>query len=170
MAFGLARGVPALAFMILCATPFTLGGQATIRGTVTDARGGPAAGAAVHVNGSSLGAIVDSTGAYRISRVPSGAYTIRVTKLGFAPDSATLVVSASQIVVHDVTLRPAAELLGNVVVSAQRLGESQASALERRAAAPNVVNVLAGDVIRALPNANAAEAAGRMPGVTTERD
>ena len=155
---------------IVCAAPFTLVAQGTIRGTVTDARGGPAPGAAVHVSGTLLGAVVDSAGTYRIPRVPAGAYTIRVTKLGFAPDSAAVVVSPGQSVVHDVSLRPAAELLGNVVVSAQRLGESQASALERRAAAPNVVNVLAGDVIRALPNANAAEAAGRMPGVTTERD
>jgi len=90
--------------------------------------------------------------------------------MGFAPDSASIVVSNGENVVHDARLRPAAELLGNIVVTAQRLGESEASALERRAEAPNLVNVMAGDVIRALPNANAAEAAGRMPGVTTERD
>jgi TonB-dependent receptor len=124
----------------------------------------------VHISGTLFGGVVDSSGNYRIARLPAGAYVVRVTKLGFAPDSTPVVVSDGQTVQHDVRLRPSAELLGNVVVTAQRLGESQASALERRADAPNVVNVLAGDVIRALPNANAAEAAGRMPGVTTERD
>jgi outer membrane receptor protein involved in Fe transport len=50
------------------------------------------------------------------------------------------------------------------------LGETKAAALERRANAPNVVTVLSGDEIRALPTLNAAEAAGRLSGVTTERD
>ena len=161
---------PVLFSIAILFAPCILLAQGAIRGAVTDASGGPAPGATVHINGTPLGGIVDSTGAYRITRVPAGSYIVRVTKLGFAPDSATVVVSNGESAVHDVLLRPAPELLGNVVVTAQRLGESEASALERRAAAPNVVNVLAGDVIRALPNANAAEAAGRMPGVTTERD
>ncbi len=164
------RPILFLAIATLSAAPLQLLAQGTIRGTVTDASGGPAPRAAVHVNGTLLGGIADSTGTYRITRVPSGAYVVRVIKLGFAPDSASVVVINGESVVHNVRLRPAAELLGNVVVTAQRLGESQASALERRAEATNVVNVLAGDVIRALPNANAAEAAARMPGVTTERD
>lgn len=154
----------------LLIAPCALFAQGTIRGTVTSANGSPAPGAAVHINGTLLGTIVDSTGAYQIARVPAGSYTVRVTKLGFAPDSAIVIVSTGQSVVQNIRLRPSAELLGNVVVTAQRLGESEASALERRAEAPNEVSVLAGDVIRALPNANAAEAAGRMPGVTTERD
>ncbi|HEY8850935.1 MAG TPA: TonB-dependent receptor, partial [Gemmatimonadaceae bacterium] len=157
-------------FAIPFLVPSILLAQGTIRGTVTEANGSPAPGAAVHINGTLLGGIVDSTGTYRIMRVPAGTYAIRVTKLGFAPDSASIVVGNGENVVHDARLRPAAELLGNIVVTAQRLGESEASALERRAEAPNVVNVMSGDVIRALPNANAAEAAGRIPGVTTERD
>lgn len=157
-------------FAIPFLAPWFLLAQGTIRGTVTDGNGSPAPGAAVHVNGTLLGGIVDSAGTYRLMRVPAGSYVIRVTKMGFAPDSASIVVSNGENVVHDARLRPAAELLGNIVVTAQRLGESEASALERRAEAPNLVNVMAGDVIRALPNANAAEAAGRMPGVTTERD
>ena len=169
-----ARFPRVLAFVIIgitvCVAPCHLFAQGVIRGTVTDASGAPAPGAAVHVSGTLLGGVVDSSGTYRVPRVPAGTYVVRVTKLGFAPDSAIVVVSDGQTVQHDARLRPSAELLGNVVDTAQRLGESEASALERRAAAPNVVNVLAGDVIRALPNANAAEAAGRMPGVTTERD
>ena len=169
-----ARFPRVFAFLILgitlCGVPCHLLAQGAIRGTVSDASGAPAPGAAVHLSGTLLGGVVDSSGTYRVPRVPAGTYVVRVTKLGFAPDSAVVVVSDGQTVQHDARLRPSAELLGNVVVTAQRLGESEASALERRAAAPNVVNVLAGDVIRALPNANAAEAAGRMPGVTTERD
>src|SRR3979411_488146 len=88
--------------------PSILLAQGTIRGTVTDATGTPAPGAAVHINGTLLGGIVDSTGAYRITRVPAGSYVVRVTKLGFAPDSASIVVSNGENVVHDARLRPAA--------------------------------------------------------------
>lgn len=150
--------------------PATLSAQGSIRGNVTATDGRPAAGASVHITGTALGASVDSSGTYRVNRVPQGTYTVRIAKLGFAPDSTSVVVTNGATAEYNVRLRPSAQVLGNVVVTAQRLGETQASALERRAEAPNVVNVLAGDVIRALPNANAAEAAARIPGVTTERD
>lgn len=155
---------------VILAIPSLLAGQGSIRGTVTTSDGRPEPGASVHVTGTALGAIVDSSGTYRVNRVPAGRYLVRIVKLGFAADSASVVIVSGQTAVYDAKLRASAAVLGSVVVTAQRLGETQASALERRAEAPNVVNVLAGDVIRALPNANAAEAAGRMPGVTTERD
>jgi len=155
------------AVVVACATASA---QGTIRGSVTAVDGRPAPGATVHVVGTQLGAIVDSSGMYRVNGVPAGTFMVRVLRLGFAPDSASVVIANGRVVQHDVQLHPSAEMLGSVVVNAQRLGETQASALERRAEAPNVVNVLAGDVIRALPNANAAEAAGRIPGVSTERD
>ena len=151
-------------------TPAVAHSQGSIRGTVMDAAGRPAPGASIHISGTLFGAVVDSSGIYRIDRVPAGAHLVRVMKLGYAPDSATLVIADGQVARHDVTLHAAAAVLGEVVTTAQRLGESEASALARRAEATNEVNVLAGDVIRALPNANAAEAAGRIPGVTTERD
>src|SRR3979411_2548148 len=110
----------------LWAAPRHLFAQGTIRGAVTTASGGPASGAAVRISGTSLGAVVDSSGSYRILRVPAGTYVVRVTKLGFAPDSATVVVGDGETVQRDVRLRPSAELLGNVVVTAQRLGESEA--------------------------------------------
>ncbi len=148
----------------------SMSAQGSVSGHVTELDGRPAPGATVHVLGSQLGATVDSSGTYRIRGIPPGPVKVRVLRLGFAPDSATVLVSSGRETKHDVVLRASAEMLGGVVVSAQRLGESQASALVRRDQAPNVVNVLAGDVIRALPNANAAEAAGRIPGVSTERD
>lgn len=144
--------------------------QGTIRGRVTDEMGLPVPGASVHVAGTTVGASADSAGNYRVGRVPAGPHVVRVLRLGYAPDTALVTVSDGQTTTHDVRLRVSSAVLGQVVVTAQRLGESESSALARRAEAPNVVAVLAGDVIRALPNANAAEAAGRMPGVTTERD
>ena len=103
---------------ILFFAPTTLLAQGAIRGTVTEASGGPAPGATVHITGTLFGGIVDSVGRYLITRVPAGSYTVRVTKLGFAPDSSQIVVTNGESVVHDVLLRPAAEFLGNFVFTA----------------------------------------------------
>jgi TonB-dependent receptor len=142
----------------------------TVHGVVSDNAGRIIPGAVVRVLGTRQGAYVDSTGTYRVGNLAAGRYIVRVSKLGYAADSASVDVVAGAAAEHDVRLRPSAAVLGSVVVTAQRLGESQASALDRRESAPNLVNVLAGDAIRELPNLNAAEAAGRIPGVTTERD
>jgi TonB-dependent receptor len=139
-------------------------------GTVRGAGGDAQPGATIRIAGSRLGAVVDSSGHYQISGIPAGQHAVRVTKLGFAPDSATIDINDVTVTRFDARLLPAAEILGGVVVNAQRLGETRAAALERRAIAPNVVTVLSGDDIRALPTLNAAEAAGRISGVTTERD
>lgn len=141
-----------------------------LRGSVIDNDGRVVPGALVRLPGLRLGAYVDSAGNYRVPSVPAGRLVVRISKLGYAIDSGFAAISAGATTVHDVRLRPSAAVLGSVAITAQRLGESQAAALDRRESAPNILNVLAGDAIRELPNLNAAEAAGRIPGVTTERD
>ncbi|MEO6209855.1 MAG: TonB-dependent receptor [Gemmatimonadaceae bacterium] len=141
-----------------------------IRGKITEVEERPAPDAVVHVMGTTLGARADSSGLFRVLRVPAGTYTVRVAKIGFAPESATVVVNNGQASVQDFRMHPLVQELTGITVTSKRLGETEAAALQRQSDAPNIVKVLPGDVIRALPNANAAEAAGRMPGVTTERD
>jgi len=145
-------------------------GTGSLAGTVTGVNGGAQSGAIVRLVPTRLGAIVDSSGRYEITLVPAGSYVLRITKLGFAPDTATIEIRDGDVLRRNTRLVPAAELLAGVVVNAERMGESTAAALERRQTAPNVVTVLSGDDIRALPTLNAAEAAGRLSGVTTERD
>lgn len=142
----------------------------TVQGAVRDTTGRLLAGAVVHLDGTRYGAIVDSGGRYRVDAITPGTYVVRVTMLGYGSDSASVRVPGDGTATHDFRLHASAATLSRVVITAQRLGETEAAALDRRARAPNLVNVLAGDVIRALPNANAAEAAGRLPGVSTERD
>ena len=152
-------------------SPTTSRAQATgsLRGTVSDIDGRIIPGAIVRVTGTRFATLVDSSGRYRINAIPNGQYMVRISSLGYAVDTTSVRIDGGD-ALHDVRLKPSATLLGSVTVTAQRLGESQAAALDRRQSAPNLVNVLAGDAIRELPNLNAAEAAGRIPGVTTERD
>ena len=154
----------------LAFAPASAQSAGALRGTVADSSGHPLAGASVHIGGTTLGTIADSSGRYHVTRIPAGSHIVRVQLMGFAAESAAVQIVDGGSVEHDFRLHPSVAILGSLVVNAQRMGESQAAAVAQRQQAPNVVAVLAGDVIRALPNANAAEAAGHMPGVTTERD
>lgn len=142
-----------------------------VTGRVIDAAGAPVVSAVVHVGGTSLGANTDGTGRYRVAGVPAGRRTVVVRRIGFAADSVALDVAAGENAVGEVRLRSVAATLAGVVVrESPRLSETREAGIARRAEAPNIVTTLSGDDIRALPNANAAEAAARMPGVSTERD
>ena len=142
-----------------------------VSGRVVDPAGAGVASAVVFVRNTRLGATTDATGRFRIDAVPVGEYTVVVRRVGFASDSGTVSVAAGVATMRDFRLRLSATTLAAVVVRASpRLSETREAAVARRDTAANIVTTLSGDEIRALPNANAAEAAARMPGVSTERD
>ena len=66
----------------------------SISGTVSDADGNPLAGANVSVEGTSMGAATINSGAYSISGVPAGSYTVTASYIGYEPSSQSVDVSA----------------------------------------------------------------------------
>src|SRR5262249_50209527 len=66
------------------------------------------------------------------------------------------------------TLKVASESLEIVVEATRPHGEAEA--INRTRAADNILQVLPAEVITSLPNANVADALGRLPTVTIERD
>jgi TonB-dependent receptor len=142
-----------------------------LAGRVTDTLGAPIPGVVVHLLGTSRSAVSDGGGRYRIESITAGSYIVNMRRLGFASDTFSVTVGAGLVTVPDRSLRSAAAVLSGVVVRASpRLNETREAALARRAQADNLVVVQSGDEIRSLPNANAAEALARMPGISTERD
>ena len=137
---------------------------------VTDTAGVNLYAASVRLVGTPFNGATEQSGAFRFSGVPAGSYLVRVTALGYAPESSRVVVDGGRTATVAAALHPAALLLSPVAINAQRMGETKRAALNHQQAAANIVTVLSGDEIRALPNANAAEAAGRIPGVAIERD
>ena len=144
--------------------------EGAITARVTDTSRASIDAANVRVLGTQWTGTTGPSGMLRFEHVPVGSYTLRVAALGYAPDSAQVTVSEGVTTSLTVQLRPAAILLSEISVKAQRLGETKAAALSRQQNADNIVTVLSGDEIRALPNYNAAEAAGRISGVSIERD
>jgi len=166
------RFVVALVLLLATSTAVTLAAQTdagSVSGRVTDTSG-VGLSATVRLVPPRLTTPTSRDGSFRFDRLATGSYTLRVSALGYAPDSAPLVVTSGQTAALTLRLKPAPILLSAVAVSAQRLGETKAAALDRQQSAVNLVTTLSGDEIRALPNANAAEAAGRIPGVSIERD
>jgi TonB-dependent receptor len=144
----------------------------TIQGRITKTAGGPpVAGALLHIKGTALGARTGDDGVYTIAGAPTGGDTVLVRAAGFFADSFVVVVREGQTVHQDLALKENAAQLQKVVIQASpRLNETVEAAREKQKDAPNIVDVLSGDEIRSLPALNAAEAAERIPGVTTERD
>ena len=95
----------------------------TISGAVTAAEGGqPIANAQVRA-GIGIGALTRADGRYSL-RVAPGTYTVRVTRLGFAADSATnVVVTTDAAATANFQLRQAAAQLGEVLVTVPYGGE-----------------------------------------------
>ena len=96
-----------------------------ITGTVTSAADGrPVAGAQVVIPGSTIGTLSGDDGRFGLSAEP-GTYRLRVTRIGFAADTASgIVVTAGGQTQQNFTLRPTAAVLTGMVVIGY--GEQQA--------------------------------------------
>ena len=62
----------------------------TIHGLVTDSAGNPMIGATVMISGTSLGAMTNAYGAFIISDIPMGSYTIEARMVGMLPETKEL--------------------------------------------------------------------------------
>src|SRR5665213_952902 len=141
-------------------------GKGSIAGTVKDSAGGALKGAQVEVQPMGAKSVTDEQGLFRITDVPEGQYTVTVSYVGLANFTKTVDVVAGQPTNTDAVLNVAG-MSDQVVVVADRVqGEVEAINVERTA--DNIIQVLPAEVIRSLPNANMADALGRLPSVTLE--
>ena len=142
--------------------------RGSISGTVVDAGSAVLQGARVELDPGGSAAVSDNQGGFRFANVSPGNYTIRVTFVGFAAYSGNVTVSASQTANVVATLAVDNENQSVLVTATRAHGEAEA--INRELSAENILQVLPHDVITSLPNANVADAIGRLPSVTLERD
>src|SRR5258707_11260375 len=142
--------------------------RGVISGVVKDSNGGVLVGARVEIQPTGKSAVSDDQGQFSIPDVTPGQYTLTVSYVGFAPFSSSVTVAQGQVATTEVSMKVASES-DQVIVSAERLqGETEAINIERTA--DDIVQVLPLKVIQSLPNTNIADAVGRLPSVTLERD
>src|SRR4029077_9789293 len=116
----------------------------------------------------SLNVVSDVQGQFFINGLDPGSYTLTITYVGFAPFTKTVQVAANQTSNVDAKLEVESVNL-QVLVTAER-PSAEAEAVNQERTADNIVQILPSEVIRSLPNANMADALGRLPSVTLERD
>ncbi|HEY2849394.1 MAG TPA: TonB-dependent receptor [Gemmatimonadaceae bacterium] len=143
----------------------------TIKGQVADSTGAALPAAVVRIVGTRLGAVGATDGSYTIANVPPGEYQVLARAPGYTADTETVNCADGGTIVHNFRLKVNVTQLSQIVVKASpRLAETKSAALDSMHSAANVKYVESGDDIRSLPSLNAAEAAERIPGVSTERD
>lgn len=151
-------------FTVLLST--NLSGQGSVAGVVTGAEGETLIAASVFVPGTTKGNFTDLDGGYRLS-LPAGTYEIQASYIGYEASSQEVVIIDGKTAKLDFVLATANMFGEEVVVTAQMMG--QRSAISQQLNADGIVNVVSEEQIQELPDANAAESIGRLPGVSLKR-
>jgi len=143
-------------------------GRGVISGRIVDSAGAVLPGAQIDLQPRAISAVTNGQGEFTISDLPPGEYTVSVHYVGFSALSQPVTVAAGQAARVDATLK-VASASEEVVVYAER-AHGEAEAINRELSSDNILQVLPVDVITSLPNTNIADAVGRLPSVTLERD
>ncbi len=143
-------------------------GRGTLTGSVLDLQGGVLQGARVTLDPSGATMTSDPTGQFAFTGLAVGDYTLKIDYSGFSPFVQKVTIASGQSIRIAASMVVAANTL-DVQVYADRQG-GELEAINRTFNADNIINVLPADVITSLPNANIADALGRLPSVTLERD
>jgi TonB-dependent receptor len=143
-------------------------GKGTVSGRATDPGHDALQGARLELQPKGLTAVSDSQGQFTISDVPAGNYTLTVSYIGFSQFSAPVSVTAGGTAQVDALLQ--IESVSQQVLVRGERERGEVEALNRERTADTIVQVLPAEVITSLPNTNVADALGRLPSVSLERD
>lgn len=160
-------------FMVPLAFPETTsetnapGNNGRVSGTVKDAGGAVLTGAQIVMQPSTVTVATDSQGSYLIANVKPGAYTLTISYVGFNASVSSITVTAGQTTTLDVALT-VSSASQQVEVNANLEGD--AVEVNEQRTSENILNVESDAQIQSLPNANIADAVGRLPGVTLQRN
>jgi TonB-dependent receptor len=155
--------------IVLLFLPSVLFGQTLLKGIVVDGSNGePLIGVNVVVQGTSLGAATDIEGQFRITNIPERLVVIKASCVGYEAILTEVDFSKSKELQINIQLKPTVIQGEEVVVTAQMRG--QIAAMNQQITSNRIVNVVSEEKIQELPDANAAEAIGRLPGVSIIRN
>src|SRR5215510_12171831 len=162
--------VAAIALSLILRAPVVVAQviKGSIQGRVTDSTGAVLQGASVTVTPGAVRAATTTESDFTIPGLMPGTYTVTVHFVGFKEFSQSVTVTAGETMRVNAKLDVAGQS-ENILVAAER-PRAEAEQVNRERTADNIVQVLSAEVITSLPNANVADALGRLPSVTLERD
>jgi len=154
--------------LIAVALPVDTFGQGMLTGVVTDSLTfEKLVGVNVVLVGTGIGNVTNGDGRYEISHIPEETYTVRFSYIGYEEKLIEVNFSRTPAKRLDVALTPTVIQGQEVVITGQRRG--QVTAENQQIASNTIINVVSEERIKELPDANAAEAIGRLPGVALQR-
>lgn len=153
--------------LFTCLPAAAQGTRGAISGRVTDSSGAVLQGAQIQLQSRDEKIASDAQGEFLIPDLAPGDYKVEVTYVGFSNLETPVTVKAGETARLDAKLT-VSSANQQVIVTAERAhGEDEA--INRTRSADNLLQVLPAEVITSLPNANVADALGRLPSITLER-
>ena len=158
-----------LTFLFLPMTGAVWAQSGAVEGQITDGQTGePLPGASVRIQGTSIGTAADIEGRYRLSGIDTGIQQIQFSYVGYETLETSVTILAGETTTLDIELNFEIFEGDEVIVTAQAAG--QVAAINQQLASNTITNVVSAERIQELPDQNAAESVGRLPGISIERD
>jgi TonB-dependent receptor len=160
-----------LAILFSMLSPSMISGQGrpgSITGTVTSVDQNVLPGAQVELYPGDFSSTTNLQGEFVITNVAPGTYTLTISYVGFSQFTKKVDVTAGQSARVDAVLEVLQQNQVVEVTAGRAYGEAEA--VNETLSSDVLVNILPHNVMISLPNANVADAIGRLPGVTLERD
>ena len=172
--FRLGNSVPVVVWNVVAAliltgyASFAAGAdtKSVIAGRVVDSSGAVLQGAEVRLQ-DNLAVATNAQGEFAFTDLAPGTYKVHISYVGFRTVDKDITIASGGVEHMDIHLE-VESANEEVLVTAER-PRGEAEAINRTRAADNVLQVLPAEVITSLPNANVADALGRLPSVTLER-
>lgn len=143
-------------------------GRGAISGIVKDSGGAILQGAKIVLEPKVRPVLTDNQGEFTVTEIAPGEYSLTISYLGFEPYNGKITVAAGQTARVDVILKVGSANEEVLVVAERAHGEAEA--INRIQTGDNILQIATAEMITSLPNANMADAIGRMPSVTLDRD
>jgi TonB-dependent receptor len=157
-----------ISLLLLCLPALAQSGKGTLSGRVEDEAKAVLQGAQVELLPSDGTVSTNGQGEFTITNLATGTYTVMISYVGFEPFTQEVTITAGKTTELKAVIKIQSKNEEVTVLSERQSGEAEA--INRTRAADNILQVLPAEVITSLPNANIADALGRMPSVTIERD
>lgn len=156
---------------VFCMTHYLHGGETgKISGKVTDAETeSNLPGANVLIEGTSVGTTSGLNGRFIIPGVPYGSYQLTITYIGYKKKTVDITLT-NENKIEEVQIEMEHETVRGEIVTVTAQAEGQIAAINQQIRSDNVKNVISAERIQEIPEASAAEAVGRLPGVSLSDD
>ncbi|RIK56053.1 TonB-dependent receptor, partial [candidate division KSB1 bacterium] len=142
--------------------------EGRIEGHVYDSQSGePLPGASVFLQGTTYGAATDIKGKFVIPQVPVGNYKLMVKYIGYLEKSIDVSVQEGKTL--NQVIRMEFQMIEGEVVTVTAQAEGQLGAINQQFTSNTIANIVSQARIKEMPDVNAAESIGRLPGVAIQR-